>query len=1134
MYSKTTRMLLICLAVLAACSSSALATYPPPPGMMERMEREGTLGAAQDFARELGNYEQKRPKRGALAVDQENPQDLADLIAANLGRSLNERSSSAIGKMTSSELSWVELDMNHDGTVDERDLLVLGHPQPKQTATIPSLGYNKMLNILIEFPDYPHYFDAADIHDVCYGADQVPGYHLGSMRYFYDQASYGACTLDGDTFGWYMAQHPRTYYHPDDNSGGGLREQLILEACDAADAAGQDFSQYDNDGDGVIDEFIVIWTGPHGDWATFWWGYHTGMGNNKQYDGVRLGSYSWQWERSYYFGGTPPEPSVWDADVVIHETGHGFGLPDFYDYDGSVGPDGGVGSMDRMDGYRGEHGCYSKYILGWLQPDIAFTNLDDEALDVADSNPDAVLFMPGYDPATPWDEYFMAQNRGRNGMDHQMPADGVLLWHIDARVNAGGGIMYNNSYTDHKLLRLMEADGLEEIENGPNHSGDAGDYYDLGESLGPATTPSSDGYLAATGSLVDDISADGATMTADFTLYPTAPPTVTISGVVPGSTVSGNVPLTISATHAAPIDKIQVWIDGVLVHSEPGDDAILYLWNSLVDFNKTMDVTARAWDTNGQSATDTISVTVSNSGLTSFTDFFNTGLKFWRSTNFPIERRGTWTQWNTRSSPASPPPISGGNEAWVQPMLADNEWHNALDNLRSQRFDATAFTHLTSISFEYRCRSGLSLWYTTDDGANWTLIDNLPSNSSWQQYNRVIDLSGSQFYLELRYNGNVRADDNSGLGANIDTVHVEEAPSDPPSVAITSHVTGDSIATEVTFVAEASDDVGVDHVDFYVNGGLAGTDSEAPYEYVRNLRDEDNRPAVPVRVVATDSDGLTSTPFEISVNWATERPYPLFDDCEISDETGPNAWSFQNGGTENPNWQWSTADAFSGLQAMAWTGTSPFAAEAEGVWFWGSRSVAEGRICVDLANPKVTDPVLRYKMKGDFPPDSGRGMYLFTTWYGWEWMEGWGSDNADWIDVEVDLSSRIGYSGRLVWYVWGAAGEASGIWLDDIEVTNATPVIADITPGSGVDGDLITLTGIGFSSSDIAKSLDLALGISVGPADIVSWSDEQIEFMIPAGARSGPLSVSVNGRTSNSVNLSVRLASPVLEGIGGV
>ena len=42
-------------------------------------------------------------------------------------------------------------------------------------------------------------------------------------------------------------------------------------------------------------------------------------------------------------------------------------------------------------------------------------------------------------------------------------SDGLLIWHVDATPNADGDdFLYNNSVTEHKLLRLMEANGLPE------------------------------------------------------------------------------------------------------------------------------------------------------------------------------------------------------------------------------------------------------------------------------------------------------------------------------------------------------------------------------------------------------------------------------------------------------------------------------------------------------------------------------------------------------------------------------------------------------------------------------------------------------------------------------------------------
>ena len=49
----------------------------------------------------------------------------------------------------------------------------------------------------------------------------------------------------------------------------------------------------------------------------------------------------------------------------------------------------------------------------------------------------------------------------------------------------GYSTLYNNSYTSRKMIRLMEADGLEQIE--ANGGGNAGDFYASGRSFTPTT-----------------------------------------------------------------------------------------------------------------------------------------------------------------------------------------------------------------------------------------------------------------------------------------------------------------------------------------------------------------------------------------------------------------------------------------------------------------------------------------------------------------------------------------------------------------------------------------------------------------------------------------------------------------------
>ena len=207
------------------------------------------------------------------------------------------------------------------------------------------------------------------------------------------------------------------------------------------------------------------------------------------------------------------------------------GLPDLYDYTSEEGPDGGVGRMDVMDGEWGDHNCFSKFLLGWIHPQI-ISKLDEYQTKItlrpSDVTKDAVLIMPNFNYNI-FGEYFMVQYRKLEGNDKLLPTDGLVIWHIDSTMNDDyTHFLYNNQVSDHKLIRLMEADGLEEIEQ--NLQADAGDFYVPGKRFGPDTYPNSDSYYTnysgtsqkVTNINVYDIVKDdalGSTMTARFGFY---------------------------------------------------------------------------------------------------------------------------------------------------------------------------------------------------------------------------------------------------------------------------------------------------------------------------------------------------------------------------------------------------------------------------------------------------------------------------------------------------------------------------------------------------------------------------------------------------------------------------------------
>jgi M6 family metalloprotease-like protein len=387
---------------------------------------------------------------------------------------------------------------------------------PQQTKTVrldtgllPSVGRQRVFALLIGFSDHRGHNHVGEIDRRLFGVGPDTEYPYESLRTFYLRSSYGLLELEGVTLGWYTAPYPRSSV-PETDEG---REELIGEAIDHYDAAGHDFSRYDNDGDGDIDYFLVFYAGPHQEWGDFWWGYQRTYSNGDYaVDGLRLGAYSWQWE-SWDVGGP------FSARVAIHETGHALGLPDYYDYDDDIGPMGGLGGLDMMDNNWGDHNAFSKWVLGWLEPIVINEGQLRPSLRRSSAAGDAALLMPGDPISDPFNEYFLLQYRWRSGNDIDYPADGLLIWHVDARLDRFGRFLFDNSYTEHKLIRLMEADGLEEIEQGLGAN--EGDFFRPGDVFDGVSIPNSRRFDGSpTGIVVDGIAPNEGSMAFDVDLGP--------------------------------------------------------------------------------------------------------------------------------------------------------------------------------------------------------------------------------------------------------------------------------------------------------------------------------------------------------------------------------------------------------------------------------------------------------------------------------------------------------------------------------------------------------------------------------------------------------------------------------------
>jgi M6 family metalloprotease-like protein len=455
----------IFVVIMLVCFSSAWALEPPTKEQLEQYQRDGTLTLRMLNALALGNH----------------------LVAPELVKSFAYR------------IAYTRLSMAGKSPAEIQRLLGL---PPGTTNVLKSKGTSKIFVLLLSFPDYPASQSPDSINGKIFG-DGAGEWPRESLRNYYRRASYNMLEIQGAVLGWYQPAYTRASVAQTSTA----RENLIKEALTYFDNQGHDFSQYDNDGNNVLDYFIVIWTGPNNGWGNFWWGYQASFNDqNFKLDGKSLYQtrYSWQWESN-------PYPGTFRPYVVIHETGHALGLPDYYDYDATVGPKGGVGGLDMMDANQGDHNCFSKMLMDWISPQVFNYGSGPFTLGASAITQDALIVMPEFSSESPFDEFYMVQNRLRLENDANLYGDGLLIWHVDARLS-GNSFKYNNSYTEHKLLRLMEADGLEHIEKG--YSSHAADYYVQGKAFTPQSIPNSSRYDASeSGVSVFGISPNGVSMT---------------------------------------------------------------------------------------------------------------------------------------------------------------------------------------------------------------------------------------------------------------------------------------------------------------------------------------------------------------------------------------------------------------------------------------------------------------------------------------------------------------------------------------------------------------------------------------------------------------------------------------------
>lgn len=246
--------------------------------------------------------------------------------------------------------------------------------------------------------------------------------------------------------------------------------KLVEEACVKASAEGLDFSLYDNDSDGKIDNVAIIFAGyseSEGGSEDSIWPHQANMELYEiTLNGVKLASYTCSGELKGCEGNVISTPGAF-----CHEFSHALGLPDLYDANGAEeglasALYGSLSIMDKgnwLDGGNTPpyYSAPEREILGILEvedllPDKSYSlepvHKGGKAYRIKTSNQG---------------EYFLLECRSAIGWDTFIGGEGLVVYHIDRSNKVYGGIPsalrweYNNlnCYAEHECVRVISAGG---------------------------------------------------------------------------------------------------------------------------------------------------------------------------------------------------------------------------------------------------------------------------------------------------------------------------------------------------------------------------------------------------------------------------------------------------------------------------------------------------------------------------------------------------------------------------------------------------------------------------------------------------------------------------------------------------
>ncbi len=329
------------------------------------------------------------------------------------------------------------------------------------------------LVILAQFRDKPFSHTKEDFERLLNEEGYALNGATGCAKEYFDDQFSGAVNFEFQVSEIVTLTRNRAYFGGNSSDGTDKAPaEMIEEACRLADNE-IDFSLYDDDEDGTVDNVFVFFAGPDEAegasedciWSHAWY-IERGAGITITLDGKKIDRYACTSELARRHSGNVIVELLNSIGTFCHEYSHTFGLPDFYDtdYEKADGWAAGLwGSTSLMDSGNQNNGgntppylnAIERSLLGLAEP-VMLT--ETGAYTLSPIQEEGLFYRLDTDTE---DEYFLFECREETGWDAYIGGSGMLAYHIDRssgaikRWNIGNNV---NTDAGHQCADLIEAD----------------------------------------------------------------------------------------------------------------------------------------------------------------------------------------------------------------------------------------------------------------------------------------------------------------------------------------------------------------------------------------------------------------------------------------------------------------------------------------------------------------------------------------------------------------------------------------------------------------------------------------------------------------------------------------------------